>query len=68
MTVGVGGKFDATNVIRNPIVCGITTLDIDHTSDLGNTIEEIAVHKAGIMKPGRLTIVDGFQRKVITCL
>ena len=64
MEVGVGGRFDATNIIRSPIVCGITTLDIDHTGSLGNTIEEIALHKAGIMKTGRLTIVDGFQRKV----
>lgn len=64
--VGVGGRYDATNVVRNPIVCGVTTLDIDHTNSLGNTIEEIAWQKAGIMKPGRLTIVDGFQRKVRT--
>ena len=62
-TVGVGGKYDATNAIQNPIVCGVTTLDIDHTSKLGDTIEEIALHKAGIMKAGRLTIVDGFQRQ-----
>ena len=62
--VGVGGRYDSTNVLRNPVVCGITTLDIDHTAALGNTIEEIAMHKAGIMKPGVLTIVDGFQRKV----
>lgn len=33
-------------------MCGITTLDFDHTSILGNTIESIAWHKAGIMKPG----------------
>lgn len=34
------------------MVCGVTTLDYDHTSILGNTIESIAWHKAGIMKPG----------------
>ena len=62
--VGVGGRYDATNIIRSPVICGITTLDIDHTGSLGNTIEEIAMHKAGIMKKDRLTIVDGFQRKV----
>ena len=38
----------------SPVICGITTLDIDHTGSRGNTIEEIAMHKAGIMKKGRL--------------
>ena len=62
--MGVGGRFDATNIVRNPIICGITTLDIDHKGALGSTMEEIALHKAGIMKPGRLTIVDSFMNKV----
>lgn len=61
MEVGIGGSYDCTNVIPNPLVCGITALGIDHTSMLGNTIEEIAWHKAGIMKPGALTFVDGHQ-------
>uniref|UniRef100_A0AC34RFW1 Folylpolyglutamate synthase n=1 Tax=Panagrolaimus sp. JU765 TaxID=591449 RepID=A0AC34RFW1_9BILA len=54
--VGIGGEYDCTNVIRNPIVCGITTLDYDHTSILGNTITEIAWHKAGIMKNGSIAV------------
>ncbi|VDN51557.1 unnamed protein product [Dracunculus medinensis] len=49
--VGIGGEYDCTNVILNPVVCGITRLDLDHTSILGNTIESIAWHKAGIFKP-----------------
>ncbi|KAI6205449.1 Folylpolyglutamate synthase [Aphelenchoides besseyi] len=49
--VGIGGEYDSTNVLRSPVVTGITTLDIDHTSILGSTIPEIAWHKAGIMKP-----------------
>uniref|UniRef100_A0A915P8H4 tetrahydrofolate synthase n=1 Tax=Meloidogyne floridensis TaxID=298350 RepID=A0A915P8H4_9BILA len=48
--VGIGGENDCTNIIQNPIVCGITTLDLDHTSILGSTIPEIAWHKAGIAK------------------
>ncbi|KAK8740993.1 hypothetical protein OTU49_002813 [Cherax quadricarinatus] len=52
LEVGIGGECDCTNVVKKPVVCGITTLDIDHTSILGNTIESIAWHKAGIMKPG----------------
>ncbi|KAM3599592.1 uncharacterized protein V6R79_008226 [Siganus canaliculatus] len=50
--VGIGGEYDCTNVIRKPWVCGITTLDMDHTEILGNTIESIAWRKGGIFKPG----------------
>jgi folylpolyglutamate synthase len=50
--VGLGGEFDSTNVISQPIAAGITSLGIDHVQVLGNTIEEIAWHKAGIMKAG----------------
>ncbi|RDD38678.1 Folylpolyglutamate synthase, mitochondrial [Trichoplax sp. H2] len=50
--VGIGGTYDCTNAIRNPVACGISSLGLDHTAILGKTIEEIAWHKAGIMKPG----------------
>lgn len=49
---GVGGEFDASNVVEQPLATGITTLGIDHVFVLGHTIEEIAWHKAGIMKHG----------------
>jgi folylpolyglutamate synthase len=49
---GVGGEYDSTNILAMPIATGITNLAIDHTGILGNTIEEIAWHKAGIMKKG----------------
>lgn len=49
LEVGMGGRLDATNVC-NPIVCGITTIDYDHTNILGDTLELIAKEKAGIMK------------------
>ncbi|KAL8905243.1 MAG: hypothetical protein Q9207_002752 [Kuettlingeria erythrocarpa] len=49
---GIGGEYDSTNIIVSPCVAGITSLGIDHTQLLGNTIEEIAWHKAGIMKAG----------------
>ena len=48
--VGLGGKYDSTNVIENPICSVITTIDLDHTERLGNTIEKIAEEKAGIIK------------------
>ncbi|VDK88497.1 unnamed protein product [Litomosoides sigmodontis] len=56
--VGIGGEYDCTNVIQNPIVCGITTLDYDHTAMLGSTIESIAWHKAGIFKNGSSAVVS----------
>ncbi|KAL8942313.1 MAG: hypothetical protein Q9211_001430 [Gyalolechia sp. 1 TL-2023] len=49
---GIGGEYDSTNIIISPSVTGITSLGIDHVQILGDTIEEIAWHKAGIMKPG----------------
>ncbi|KAJ2001395.1 Folylpolyglutamate synthetase [Coemansia thaxteri] len=48
--VGVGGAYDSTNVIRRPAVCGIASLGLDHQAALGATLEEIAWHKAGIIK------------------
>ncbi|XP_039177373.1 folylpolyglutamate synthase, mitochondrial isoform X3 [Crotalus tigris] len=50
--VGIGGAYDCTNIVRKPIVCGISSLGIDHTSILGDTIEKIAWQKGGIFKPG----------------
>nr|XP_004503184.3 folylpolyglutamate synthase-like isoform X2 [Cicer arietinum] len=50
MEVGLGGKYDATNVVQEPIVCGITSLGYDHMEILGNTLGEIAGEKAGIFK------------------
>ncbi|KAI3783440.1 hypothetical protein L1987_42522 [Smallanthus sonchifolius] len=52
MEVGLGGKFDATNVVQTPIVCGIASLGYDHTEILGNTLGAIAGEKAGIFKKG----------------
>ncbi|CAJ1967659.1 unnamed protein product [Sphenostylis stenocarpa] len=49
--VGLGGKKDSTNVIKEPTVCGITSLGMDHTEILGDTLGQIASHKAGIFKP-----------------
>uniref|UniRef100_A0A3P8VQ39 Folylpolyglutamate synthase n=1 Tax=Cynoglossus semilaevis TaxID=244447 RepID=A0A3P8VQ39_CYNSE len=48
--VGIGGAYDCTNIIRRPWVCGISSLGIDHTQILGDTIEKIAWQKGGIFK------------------
>lgn len=52
---GIGGEYDTTNIIVNPAIAGITSLGIDHVAMLGNTIDEIAWHKAGIIKRGTTT-------------
>ncbi|MEY3278442.1 MAG: hypothetical protein RLZZ426_928 [Actinomycetota bacterium] len=57
--VGLGGRWDATNVVK-PQVAVITPIGLDHQSYLGDTIEEIAAEKAGIIKPGAV-VVCGYQ-------
>ena len=49
---GLGGRLDATNIIKTPILSVITGIALDHTSILGDTVEAIAVEKAGIIKAG----------------
>jgi dihydrofolate synthase/folylpolyglutamate synthase len=58
--VGLGGRFDATNVIDAPACAVITSISLDHQDFLGDTLEKIAWEKAGIMKPGR-PVVTGAQ-------
>ncbi|KAH9500752.1 hypothetical protein Btru_076392 [Bulinus truncatus] len=50
MEVGIGGLNDSTNFIRHPVACAITSLGLDHTEKLGDTIESIAFQKSGIFK------------------
>jgi len=50
LETGMGGEFDSTNIIRNPVLCIITAIGLDHTKELGDTLEEIARTKAGIVK------------------
>jgi dihydrofolate synthase/folylpolyglutamate synthase len=55
LEVGMGGRFDATNVIQ-PEVCLITSVSLDHTEVLGNSLAEIAAEKVGIIKPGSIVV------------
>lgn len=50
--VGLGGRLDATNVLKAPVLSVITFIDYDHTEYLGETLAEIAYEKCGIIKPG----------------
>lgn len=52
LEVGLGGRFDATNIIEKPLLSIITGISLDHVAILGDTIEKIAYEKAGIIKPG----------------
>ncbi len=61
LEVGLGGRFDATNVIDAPLVAVITALSLDHTDILGNTLSQIAFEKAGIIKPGCKAVIYPLQ-------
>lgn len=52
LEVGLGGRLDATNCIKDPIVCGVSPIGFDHMNILGYTLSEIAQEKAGIFKAG----------------
>lgn len=52
LETGLGGRFDATNVIRAAEVCVLTPISLDHTAVLGDTVGQIAAEKAAIIKPG----------------
>ncbi len=65
--VGAGGRFDLTNII-NPELAVITSVGIDHTHTLGTTIEQIAWHKAGIIKPGTPALSTVTQPEAIAAM
>lgn len=52
LETGLGGRLDTTNVVNNPVMTILTEIGLDHMAYLGDTIEEIASEKAGIIKPG----------------
>ena len=54
--VGIGGRFDTTNVLPKPELSVITSIDYDHRKYLGTTLAEIAAQKAGIIKPGGICV------------
>ena len=64
---GLGGRLDSTNVI-SPIVCGISSISMDHTDILGDTIEKIAMEKAGIIKNNIPILTFEQQDKVLRIL
>ena len=63
LETGLGGRLDATNAIEKPALSIITSISLDHTAILGDTIEKIAGEKAGIIKPGVPVFFDGSSKK-----
>ena len=63
LETGLGGRLDATNAVEKPALSIITSISLDHTAILGDTIEKIAGEKAGIIKPGVPVFFDGSSKK-----
>jgi dihydrofolate synthase/folylpolyglutamate synthase len=79
LEAGMGGRLDATNVTEEPEVCIITSISLDHTQILGDTLAQIAGEKAGIIKRGctvisapqsaeALAVIENISRKMNTSL
>lgn len=64
LETGLGGRLDATNSVEKPIVSVITSIGMDHMQYLGDTVEQIAGEKAGIIKPG-VPVVYAADKKVV---
>lgn len=64
LETGMGGRLDATNIIKKPLACVITSIGMDHTEYLGDTLEAVAKEKAGIIKEGVPVIYDANKPEV----
>lgn len=66
LETGLGGRFDATNIIKENIMSAITSISLDHTDRLGDTVEKIAYEKAGIIKENCPVVISpknaGFEK------
>ena len=64
LEVGMGGRLDSTNVIEAPLCSVITNIGLDHTRELGDTVEKIAAEKAGIIKQNCPTVIYDLPESV----
>lgn len=68
LETGMGGRIDATNVVEKPLVSVITSIGLDHTHVLGETLEEITYHKAGIIKAGQPVVVGPLEDNLMAII
>ena len=68
LEVGMGGRLDATNLIKNPVCSVFTSISMDHMEYLGDSIEKIALEKSGIIKPGSPVVTIGQEDSVLKIL
>ena len=68
LEVGLGGRGDATNVIPPPAACAITSISFDHREFLGDTVEQIAAEKAGILKAGAVGVTGAQRPEILAVL
>ena len=68
LETGMGGTLDATNLIETTLVSVIASISMDHMVFLGKTIEQIAAHKAGIIKPGKPVVTTRQQPEVLAVI
>lgn len=68
LEVGLGGRFDSTNIIKDALASVITTIDFDHINELGDTLAKIAYQKAGIIKKDGLVISYPQEETVVEVL
>ena len=66
LETGLGGRLDATNAVQNPVLSVITTISLEHTAVLGDTLSQIAKEKAGILKQGVSAVFRQKKRKSFT--
>lgn len=64
LEVGMGGRLDATNIVEDPWCTVLTTVSLEHTEHLGDTLEEVAQEKTGILKPG-VPLVTGARGEAL---
>ncbi len=58
LETGLGGRLDATNAVQKPLLAVLTSISLEHTEILGDTVAQIAAEKAGILKPGVPVVYD----------
>ena len=68
LEVGLGGRFDATNVVTHPAACAVASISLDHREMLGDTLAKIAFEKAGIFKPGIPAVTGAQPAEVLAVL